>query len=115
MRQNQNFFITVDDLSTARGETDVAFDGVSPGYLASTLQDALRETTLWERWRAGRDDPDEVDPASGAVDPAATVTATLSNLRAEVRVTTSLPHAILKHRLDLLIGKNWKLRDVSSA
>jgi hypothetical protein len=56
-----------------------------------------------------------VDPALGVSDPTATVTATQSDLHTDVEVVTSLPHAILKHRLTLLIGRNWTLRDVRAA
>jgi len=55
-----------------------------------------------------------VDPATCAVDPGATVSGSLEAQRSELIVTTRLPHAILKHRLDLLIGRNWKLRDIST-
>ena len=110
----QRYFFTIDDLASARGaDPALAFDGVSPETLASVLQSALREPDLWERWRAGQEDPDEVDPTTGATDPAATVTGSLAADRSEIKVTTTLPHAIVKHRLDLLIGHNWKLRDVS--
>lgn len=110
----QHFFITIADLSRARGDTpELAFDGESPETLAAQLQSALRETTLWERWRGLQDEPDDVDPRSGATDPAATVTGSLAAHRSELQVTTTLPHAIVKHRLDLLIGPHWQLRDVS--
>ena len=113
MPRTQRFFITIDDLARARGtEATLAFDGESPQTLAAVLQAALREATLWERWRLLQDDPDEVDPATGATDAAATVEGSLAASRSELVVATSLPHAIIKHRLDLLIGPNWKLRDV---
>ena len=56
-----------------------------------------------------------VDPSSGVSDPNATVSATQSNLHTDVIVTTALPHAILKHRLGLLIGAHWSLHDVQTA
>ncbi len=113
MARAQRFFITIDDLAHARGsEAALAFDGESPPTLAAALQAALREPVLWERWRLLQDDPDEVDPATGATDPAATVAGSLAANRTELNVTTTLPHAIIKHRLDLLVGPNWKLRDV---
>ncbi|HMM66700.1 MAG TPA: hypothetical protein PKC03_07130 [Dokdonella sp.] len=116
MAKAQRYFITIENLSGSRGDSaELSFDGGSPEHLASVLQAALREPDLWERWRAMQDDPDEVDPATGATDPAATVSGSLEAQRSEIIVTTSLPHAIVKHRLDLLIGRNWKLRDVSSA
>lgn len=113
MAKAKHFFLTIDDLPRARGsEAALAFDGESPQTLASALQAALREPALWERWRLLQEDPDEVDPATGATDPAATVEGSLAASRSELVVATSLPHAIIKHRLDLLIGPHWKLRDV---
>ena len=49
-------------------------------------------------------DPDAIDPALGASDPGATVLAEQHDLHTDVQVTTSLPHVILRHRLDLLIA-----------
>jgi hypothetical protein len=60
-------------------------------------------------------DPDAVDPAMGVSDPAAVVEAHQSDVHVSVEVRSSLPHAIIKHRLTLLIGKHWTLRDVSNA
>jgi len=36
-------------------------------------------------------------------------------LHVDVTVTTRLPHSLLKHRLSLLVGAHWTLRDVKSA
>lgn len=116
MAKAQRYFITISDLSTARGnDPGLSFDGVSPEHLAKDLQSALRDPDLWQRWRATQEDPDEVDPGTGVVDPEAAVSASLESQRVEVIVTTTLPHALVRHRLDLLVGRNWKLRDVSSA
>lgn len=115
MSKAQRYFITIENLSSSRGDaSELTFDGDSPEHLATTLQSALREPHFWERWRAMQEDPDQVDPGTGAVDPAATVTASLEAQRTEVIVTTSLPHSLVKHRLDLLVGHHWKLRDVST-
>ena len=45
----------------------------------------------------------------------AVVEAHQADLHCDVKITTVLPHAVLKHRLGLLIGANWTLRDVSAA
>jgi len=112
----QRFYLGIDDLSRARGTVDaLSFHGDSPDSLAAQLQAALREPGLFERWRATQDDPDAVDPGLGATDPAATVTAKQSDLHVDVIVTTRLPHSLLKHRLSLLVGAHWTLRDVKSA
>ena len=112
----QRYFIVIDDLPKARGEShELSFHGGSPESFASLLQDALRTASLWQRWRSMQPDPDAIDPALGASDPNASVVAEQHDLHIDVQVVTSLPHVILKHRLDLLIGKHWKLRDVKAA
>ena len=81
----------------------------------SPLQAALREDGLFQRWRATQEDPDAVDPALGATDPAATVHGEQHDLKIDLVATTSIPGTILKHRLRLLAGQGWQLRDVTSA
>lgn len=112
----QRYYLSIGNLARARGSiNELSFQGSSPEGFGALLQSALREPTLWERWRAMQADPDAIDPSLGASDPAATVTATQADLHCDVQVTTNLPHAILKHRLGLLIGPNWTLRDVKPA
>ncbi|MGH8042673.1 MAG: hypothetical protein ACREPN_11575 [Rudaea sp.] len=111
----QRYYLSIDDLTRARGEFDeLSFHGNSPDSFAVLLQSALREPTLWRRWRAMQPDPDAVDPALGASDPQATVSAAQSDMHTDIVVTTSLPHAVLKHRLTLLVGAHWSLRDVKA-
>ncbi len=115
MAKAQRYFITIENLAASRGDSsELSFDGESPEHLARVLESALREPDFSARWRAMQDDPDEVAAAVSAVDPAATVSGSLEAQRSELIVTTNLPHAIVKHRLDLLIGRHWKLRDVST-
>ena len=58
--------------SEARGsEPSLSFHSDGADGLASELQAALREDTLFQRWRAMQEDPDEVDESLGATDPAA--------------------------------------------
>lgn len=105
----------IDDLSNARGDSkDLSFDGVSPDGFAQALQQALREPGLWLRWKALQPDPDGVDPALGASDPQARVIAQQSDVHVSVEVQTTLPHAVIQHRMTLLIGKHWELRSVSA-
>jgi hypothetical protein len=112
----QHYFLSIDDLSKARGEAvELSFTGGSAESFAQSLQGALREPTLWQRWRSMQPDPDAVDPASGACDPQATVTARQSDLHTDIEVVSVLPHAILKHRLTLLAGRAWRLHDVRAA
>lgn len=110
------YYLSIDDLAKARGEFNaLSYHGSSPEGFAELLRSALREPELWRRWKAMQPDPDAVDPALGASDPDATVTAVQSDLHTDVTVTTSLPHAVLKHRLTLLIGSHWRLHDVQMA
>jgi hypothetical protein len=111
----QRFFIGIDDLPRARGaNAELSFQGESAQSFAVLLQTALREPNLFERWRNLQPDPDAIDPALGATDAAATVSARQQDLHTEVLVTTRLPHAILRHRLNLLAGAHWTLRDVKA-
>jgi len=112
----QRYYLNVEDLTRARGQSsELSFHGDSPEAFAAALQAALREPALWQRWLAMQPDPDAVDASMGATDTAATVTARASDMHTEVVVTTALRHVILKHRLTLLIGAHWTLRDVKSA
>ena len=112
----QSFYLSISDLATARGKIDsLSFTGASADTFAVELQAALREPTLWQRWKAMQPDPDAVDPMLGASDAQATVAAQQSDLHCDAKVMTVLPHAVLKHRLGLLIGSHWTLRDVHTA
>lgn len=116
MSQAQRYFLTIKDLSNARGpDPELSFQGSSPNSFAEALQAALRQPILFERWRAKQPDPDEVDRSLAPVDPGAIVTAELADLKTEVQVVTTLTHFVLRHRLFILIGPNWQLHDVASA
>lgn len=116
MSSAQRFFLSIDDLSKARGESaDLSFTGSAPESFATALTAALREPTLFQRWLGLQADPDEVDPDMGASDPNATVSAQLEDQRCRVEVVTKLSHAVLKHRLTLLVGHHWSLHDVAAA
>jgi hypothetical protein len=109
----QTFFIVVPDLAQARGQIpSLSYHDCSAESFAEYLQAALREPNLWERWRSMQPDPEAVDPLLGASDPQALVDAHQTDLHCTAKITTVLPHAVLKHRLGLLIGANWTLRDV---
>lgn len=111
----QRYIFSIDDLPKARGEShELSFHGGSAESFAALLQEALRGPSLWQRWRSMQPDPDAIDPALGLSDPTATVEAHQSDVHVSVEVRSSLPHAIIKHRMSLLIGKHWKLRDVSA-
>lgn len=116
MSTAQRYYLSIEDLAKSRGHfNELSYHGTSPDSFATILQESLREPTLWRRWRDMQPDPEAVDPSFGISDPNATVTAEQSDLHTDVEVVTSLPHAILRHRMELLIGHNWKLRDVRAA
>ena len=50
-----------------------------------------------------------------AVDPQARVDGNQHDLAVDLVVTTDLPGAVFKHRLKLLAGSGWQLRDVQAA
>ena len=110
------YHITLRNPDTARGsDPDFAFRGHGAGALAEELQSALRTDTLFQRWRGAQDDPDDVDPGLGATDPAATVAGEQHDLHFDLIAVTSIPGAVLRHRLRLLAGQGWELRDVAAA
>ncbi|TDK20340.1 hypothetical protein E2F46_16190 [Luteimonas aestuarii] len=109
------YFISLPDPAAARASGQFAFRSQGAGGMAEELQDALRGEGLFERWRAGQEDPDAVDPALGATDPDARVDGEQRDLRFDLMVTTSLPGSVFKHRMRLLAGSAWELRDVAAA
>ncbi|TWI06847.1 hypothetical protein [Aerolutibacter ruishenii] len=110
------YYITLPDASRARGQdARFTFTAVGAEGFAEQLQAALRTDDLFERWRLVQDDPDEVDPALGATDPGATVEGQQQDLHVNLVVTSAIPGTVLKHRLRLLAGGHWELRDVTAA
>ena len=109
------YYIRLPDPATARGDDpDLAFRAHGAEAFAEELQDALRGDGLFQRWRLKQEEPDEVDPALGATDPAATVVGTPDDLHVDLVAVTALPSAILRHRLAMLAGRGWQLRDVTA-
>jgi len=110
------YYINLPDPARARGsDAALAFRAQGADAFASELQDALRGSDLFELWRMRQDDPDDVDPALGATDADATVSGRQDDLHIALVVTTALPSALLRHRLGLLAGTGWQLRDVTAA
>lgn len=107
------YLIRLPDPAAARGK-DPALSFTANGFaaFAEQLQDALRSTGLFERWRQTQPDPDAVDPALGATDPQAQVEGRREDLSVYLTAVTSLPGDIVRHRLRLLAGSHWELRDV---
>ncbi|WP_243048066.1 hypothetical protein [Dyella sp. RRB7] len=116
MSIRSHYYLSIADLAHARGPVpSLSYDGAGPDDLAAALQNAVRTPGLFERWRALQDEPDDVDPALGAIDPAATVSARVDDLRIDVDLITDLPMSIVRQRLNLLIGPSWQLRDMRKA
>ncbi|MCB1560282.1 MAG: hypothetical protein KDI75_04185 [Xanthomonadales bacterium] len=112
------YFIRLPDPAAARGsDTDLAFTASGADAFAEQLQVALRVDALYRRWKAKQpadadgDDDDREDPLA-ATDPAATVSGEQNDLAIDLVVTTVLAGSVLKHRLRLLAGSHWELRDV---
>src|SRR5688572_14756206 len=110
------YYLSLPDPARARGpEASLAFSAHGAEEFAAQLQEALRTTALFQRWRAMQEDPDAVDPSLGVTDPQAMVEGAQDDLHVDLVATTSLPGAVFKHRLRLLAGSGWQLRDVTSA
>ena len=109
------YYLSLPDPEKTQAAGEFAFRSRGAAGLAQELQDALRGDGLFQRWRSAQDDPDAVDPSLGATDPGATVTAEQDDLRVDLVATTALPGAVFKHRLRLLAGSAWELRDVTAA
>lgn len=107
------YYLRLPEPAKARGsDPELAFHSEGAEGLAGELQQALRETQLFDAWRGMQEDPDAVDPGMGVIDPSATVTGQQSDLVVELVVNTDLPGSIFKHRLRLLAGNGWEMRDV---
>lgn len=110
------YYLSLPEPELARGsDPSLAFDAQGAEAFARQLEDALRTTRLFDRWRAMQEDPDEVDPGFGVTDPDAKVEGRQDDLHIDLIAVTSIPGNILRHRLRLLAGSAWELRDVSSA
>lgn len=107
------YTISLPDPAQARG-ADARFSFTANGYaaFAEQLQQALSDPAWFARWRDAQDDPDSVDPDLGAVDPQAEVTGARHDLRVTLVAKTRLPGEIVRHRMGLLAGSHWELRDV---
>jgi hypothetical protein len=109
------YYIRLPDPTVARGEEpSLSFQALGAAAFADELSDALRHHTLFERWRAQQEAPNEIDPELGAVDPLAEVVAAQSHLAIDLEVSTTLSSNLLRQRLRWLAGSNWQLRDVAA-
>ena len=109
------FFISLPDPDAVSAAGAFAFRSRGAEGIADELRAALRTDALFQRWRAMQEDPDAVDPAMGAIDPDAAVAGQQNDLHVELVVVSSISSAVLRHRLRLLAGHAWQLRDVTAA
>ena len=109
------YYIAIPEPAIARGAGEFAFTSHGADAFALELQEALRNDRLFERWRATQDEPDEVDPLLAATDPSASVEGVQREERVELVATTALRGDVFKHRMRLLAGNAWELRDVRAA
>jgi len=110
------FYLRLPEPALARGpDPALAFSRDSAEGMAEELEQALRSADLFDRWKASQSDPDDVDEGLAAIDPMATVKGEQADLHIDLVVVTSLPGAVFKHRLRLLAGSHWQLRDVTAA
>ncbi|MFD0724982.1 hypothetical protein [Lysobacter brunescens] len=109
------FFISLPDPDAVQAAGAFAFRSRGAEGIAGELLAALRTDALFQRWRATQEDPDAVDPAMAATDPGATVVGTQNDLHVELVVVSSISSSVLRHRLRLLAGHAWQLRDVTAA
>jgi hypothetical protein len=111
-----HYYLSIADLQHARGnDPRFAYSGAGPNDFAAALQQALRDDALFQRWRAAQPDPDAVDPSLAVSDAQAQVNAQVADLHTDVDLLTSLPMSVVRHRLKVLIGGAWKLRDMRAA
>ena len=110
------YYLSLPDPERARGgDADLAFRAQGAAAFAEELQAALRSDGLFQRWRAKQADPDAVDSALGAIDPAAVVTGQQRDLQIDLVATTAIAGSVFKQRLRLLAGSGWTLNDVTAA
>jgi hypothetical protein len=110
------YYIRLPDGAAARGsDPELSFTAHGADGFAEQLQQAMRTTEIFDRWRGAQDEPDEVDVSLGASDPNAVVSGEQHDLSIDLALTTTLPGEIVRHRLRLLAGSGWTLTDVKSA
>jgi hypothetical protein len=109
------YYIQLPNPAKARGDDPkLSFRAVSAEGFAEELQNALRDSRLFQNWKNAQVEPDDVDESLGVVDQDAHVHGEQNNLRINLVATTSLPGTVFKHRMRLLAGAHWELHDVTA-
>ena len=109
------YYIRLPEPAALAAAGEFAFRSHGADGIAEELQAALRTDALFRRWAATQGDPDEIDISLAAVDPEATVTGEQHDLHIELVAVTGLTGTTFRHRLQLLAGRGWQLRDVTAA
>ena len=112
---SSRFYLSIPDTQKLADAGPLAFRSRGSAGIAEELEAALRTDVLYKRWAAGQDDPEDIDVQLSAIDPTATVVGEQKDLHVDLVVTTSLTGDTLRHRLRLLAGSYWQLRDVTAA
>ena len=109
------YYIRLPDAAAARGsDPSTSFTAHGADGFAEQLEQAMRTTAVFDRWRGSQADPEDVDPGLGATDPNAVASGEQRDLHIDLVLTTVLPGEIVRHRLRLLAGSHWQLRDVTA-
>lgn len=109
------FYLTIPDTKKLADAGPLAFRSRGAQGLAEELEAALRTDVLFKRWAATQDDPEDIDSNLSCTDPSATVTGEQHDLHVDLIATTSLTGDAIRHRLSLLAGHAWQLKDVTHA
>lgn len=109
------YYLSLPDPDQARAAGEFGFRSHGASGFAEELQDALRTGAVFQKWLSTQDDPDDVDPALAATDPDAIVTGEQRDLHVSLQAVTRLSGDVLKHRLRLLAGPHWQLKDVTAS
>ena len=109
------FYLTIPDTQKLANAGPLAFHSRGAVGLAEELEAALRTDVLFKRWAAGQDDPGDIDSKLSGTDPTATVTGEQHDLHVDLVATTTLNGDAIRHRLRLLAGSFWQLKDVTAA
>lgn len=109
------YYLSLPDPDKARTAGEFGFRSHGAAGFAEELQDALRTGAVFQQWLATQDDPDDIDPALAATDPDAIVTGEQRDLHVNLQALTRLSGDVLKHRLRLLAGPHWQLKDVTAS
>jgi hypothetical protein len=109
------YYLRLPDPTKARGsDLGLAFHSEGADGLAGELQQALRGSELFERWRSQQEDPEAVDAARGVTEPQATERGEPGDQAIDLVAPPSQPRHVFKQRLRLLAGSGWELRDVTA-